>query len=75
MQGQYWCPDFSNACQHALTVTPGVCHTQGKAVTALVTKAACTELLPGGSGKTAEAKFITITPEINLASGTMASRN
>lgn len=25
VQGQYWYPDFSKACQHALTVTPAVC--------------------------------------------------
>lgn len=48
-------------------------HTQEKVVTALVTKAAPTELLPAGLGNIAEAKFITVTPEINLASGTMAS--
>lgn len=50
-------------------------HTQQKAVTALVTKAAPTELLPAGPGNTAETKFITATPEINLASETMASCN
>lgn len=75
VQGQYWYPDFITHWQWHRLFAANWSHTQENAVTALVTKAAHTELLPAGPGNTAEAKFITVTPEINLASETMASCN